>query len=126
MANSIEIDDLAATIMQELQEYSEEVDEVMQDEIVKKAKKVTKDLKNNSNIPVKSGDYKKSFYFKKLAQGRGFVRCVVANRKYQLTHLLEHGHATKNGGRVKAYPHWEQAQKEVDTLDEDIARRLGK
>lgn len=129
-----DINDLSRLVLEEMQAYTNEVDRVMQDEIEKKAKEVTKKLKNTTAFNERSGakSYKRKFFLKKLAQGKGYVRFVIANRKFQLTHLLEEGHKVKNKkngtilGKVKAYPHWNQAQKEVNELTDDIIRRLKK
>lgn len=113
-----DIDELSQLIAKELQEYSEEVDESLQlcvDEVTEEA---YMDLSTNPIIPKKSGKYAKSFYIKKVAAGKGFKRNRIGNKKPQLTHLLERGHITRNGGRTKSYPHWEHAQKIADTLPE--------
>ena len=124
MANVVSIDDLAHIIAEELESYTEEVDGVMQDEIDALSKEVVKNLKNNPIIPEETGKYKKSFYLKKEAQGRGYKRNRIANRDYQKTHLLEDGHLTSNGKRTRAFPHWKEAQELADTLPERLEKKL--
>lgn len=119
------IDDLANAVYEEIKNYSEEVEEKVFSELDTVSEKLVNRLKNNPVIPVKTGKYKKSFYAKTVAKGIGFKRNVVANKKYQLTHLLERGHATGGGtGRTKAYPHWEDAQEELDRLTEEVLDKL--
>lgn len=119
-------DFLGEAIKEELEKYAAEVDATMQKETDKIAKEVLTDLKNNPNIPKKTGEYKKSFYIKKIAQGQGYKRVAIANRKYQLTHLLEKGHVTRNGKRTRAFPHWADAQKKAETLYNRMLEVLGK
>ncbi|QOP54938.1 HK97 gp10 family phage protein [Lacticaseibacillus paracasei] len=45
---------------------------------------------------------------------------IVHNAKhYQLTHLLEFGHATRDGGRTRAYPHIKPASNDAAKEFED-------
>ena len=58
-----------------------------------------------AHSPKRYGDYQKGWALKPYTDGR-FKGFIVYNRtNYQLTHLLEKGHAKKNGGRVRAIPH---------------------
>ncbi len=117
-------DDIVNEIMGQLVEYSEEVDEIMQDEIDQVSKDAKKDLSTNPIIPERTGEYKKSFRIKKVAQGSGYKRNVLYNKLHQLTHLLENGHLTRAGTRTRKFPHWERAQKIVDELPDRVANRL--
>lgn len=133
MAKTIEIDDLADIIARELSQYNDSINAVMDEENLKLAKQLTADLKNDSSIPKSKAEnkhYRDSFYMKKYgtkSKKRGYV---IANKKYQLTHLLEKGHdyvgrdGIRKLGAARAFPHWEQANKKVQDLAIIIRKRL--
>lgn len=95
----ISISDFADTITSELEKYSNVVDEDVQ----KLAKQVATDgmEKIKTNSPINTGGYKTGWRVKK--QGEKYIVHNATN--YQLTHLLEFGHAKVSGGRVAAKPH---------------------
>lgn len=91
--------DLAAEISRVLQGYVAGISEQIETD----KKEVATELKNylTENSPKKTGDYRKGWRIKK--QGKKFI--VHNKTDYQLTHLLEHGHAKRGGGRVEARVH---------------------
>lgn len=104
MAN-IPVNQLTSAIVKELEKYSKMVTEE-----VEEAKQVTaKELKQaiQQKSPVRDaaggGDYKKGWRVKKDKANKSFI--VHNKDRYQLTHLLEHGHAKRNGGRVNGQVH---------------------
>ena len=90
--------DLSGEIMKCLQEYTEEVVEALEKTEKELADEAVRTLKQTS--PKKSGKYARSWTQTKQGKKR-----IVHNRRYQLTHLLEKGHAKRNGGRVAARVH---------------------
>lgn len=55
------------------------------------------------------GKYRKSWKYVRV----GYCSYkVYSDKQYRLTHLLEHGHALRNGGRSKAIPHIGPVEKE--------------
>lgn len=127
MAN-VTTEQFANLIAKSLGEYAENIEEAIEKTIVEVGEESTENLKNNPNVPEQTGEYKDGFYTKNIYKGRGKKKgshkIIVANKKYRLTHLLENGHATRNGGRTKVYPHWRDAQKVADTLPERIEEAI--
>lgn len=126
MADVIKIDDLSNAIMELGNEISKEVEKNLDTELKRIAKETAESLKNDAAIPQRTKDeesYKRLFYVKKTELGY-----VIANKKYQLTHLLENGHdIVKNGetkGRARAFPHWARAQEKVDAAVNLIKGKL--
>ncbi|MDD9149257.1 HK97 gp10 family phage protein [Sporolactobacillus sp. CQH2019] len=98
---------LADEIARALQEYTDDVTVELDDVKDTISKEAVSELRATS--PKRTGDYAKGWSRKKTAHGY-----VVYNRTdYQLTHLLEYGHAKRNGGRVRAYPHIAPVEQKV-------------
>ena len=120
------MDQMADTIMDGLMEYAELAADVMKDCVKKDGNTVKKETQ--AGAPVRTGKYKKSWAVKRQRETSNTLEMVVHSRnRYQLTHLLEKGHAKRGGGRVRAVPHIAPAEeKGIRELEEGIKRGLSK
>lgn len=119
------INDLAAEVMKQLESYRDYADEVLAKDIEEAAKLAKDEVQNNA--PVDTGKYKKSWKVKKdMKDPRKPAATVYASGgNYRLTHLLEHGHAKRNGGRVRGTEHIAPAEELAGRkLEQDLARHL--
>lgn len=108
----INVDSLAAELAAGLAEYSDSVTEVIKKAVDDVSKSTALELKNTS--PKRTGTYAKDWAAKQAYEDRRSKRKTVYNKKhYQLTHLLEFGHAKRNGGRVPAKPHIKAAEEKA-------------
>ena len=85
---------------------------------------VKKDI--GANAPRLTGKYAKSWRTKKTKETSTELEVTVYSpSRYMLAHLLEHGHAKRNGGRVRAIPHIAPAEEAAEeALLRDIERGL--
>lgn len=116
------IDDMTAEIMKGLTEYADLADA----EIKKAVRKTATTVKNeiSANAPVKSGRYKKSWVTKKTKENSHSLEMTVHSKnRYQIAHLLEHGHAKRGGGRVAAIPHIAPAEQHGEDMLETLIKK---
>ena len=115
----MQIDELSDAIMSTLKEYQDNIVENVDKIVEKTGKELRDELKQTS--PKKSGDYSKGWRVTKVSDKKGNKVVVVNNKIYQLTHLLENGHANRNGGRTQAFPHIAPAeQKYIEEFIKEI------
>ena len=122
--STVSVDDLASAISEALQEYRDLAAEDMKRVINEAGKTIRKEIK--ARAPKESGQYAKSWRVKKIHEDSQTVELMVYSlKRYFLTHLLEHGHAKRNGGRVSARPHIAPAE-EVgeEKLKKDLEKAL--
>ncbi len=119
------IDNLANEIMEGLKEYADLASDDVKKAVRKAGNTVRKEI--SENAPKDTGAYAKSWSVKKTKETSNSLEVTVYSKnRYQLAHLLEHGHAKRGGGRVAGRPHIAQAeQSAVETLDSEIAKALG-
>ena len=93
------VDGLADAIMDGLKEYADLATDTVKDAVKDVSKTVKKDIQ--ANAPKRTGRYKKSWTVKKTAESSNSLTMTVHSKdRYQIAHLLEHGHAKRGGGRV--------------------------
>ncbi|CAM3616509.1 HK97 gp10 family phage protein [Erysipelothrix anatis] len=108
-----DLKDLGNLIVETIHDYSNEVKngiDLTAEEVGKKTMS-----KVRSGAPERTGKYRKAISLKVEKQLLGNKKVTVYVKKpyYRLAHLLEHGHALKNGGRTQSFKHWEPAEKEA-------------
>ena len=109
MSKTIKPSDLGAAIQQELELYHADVIENVNEAGRTASKKLLKQTK--ANAPKASGDFAKSLTVTEEDTGRGMKKFTLHARapKSRIFHLLVHGHAKKNGGRVPGDPFLQDA-----------------
>lgn len=124
MAN-VKIDNLADEIIQGLKEYADLATDDLKKSVRKAGTEARKEI--TASAPKDTGSYGKSWAVKKTKETSNSLEVTVHSKnRYQLAHLLEHGHAKRGGGRVAARPHIAQAeQRAIEILETEIARALG-
>ncbi len=126
MGQTIRIDELADTVMKGLKEYAQLAADDLKEDVKKAGKTVKQQIE--STAPRKTGKYAKSWTVKKTRETSDSIQVVVHSKnRYQLAHLLEHGHAKRGGGRTRAFPHIAPAEQAgTEQLIKDIERDLRK
>ena len=125
MVNShINVDSLASEVIKRLNEYQGITDEIVSEAVKEVTKEAVSDLKSSS--PKRTGYYAKSWKSGPKKVKKGTAKTVYSDAPhYRLTHLLENGHASRNGGRVNAITHIEPAeQNAMEELERKIKEKI--
>lgn len=129
----MDVNQLAAAIGHELQSYSDDVSEKVGEAVQIVAKEVNDEIKQHVTFQERTGNYVKAFRIKKVNTGSKYNHSRIWHVKspqYRLTHLLEHGHVLRNGGRTRAFPHiiyGEQlAERRMQELTEQAVQDAGR
>lgn len=112
MSKKVNVDGLAKAIEDVLVDFIDVTDEACEKGVSETAKTAVKELR--SAHPSGSGKY--GSWDKKYNKGWKVMQTKTDKRyhrkatihnatDYQLTHLLEKGHALRQGGRTRAFPH---------------------
>ena len=104
MSKEVDIKDLATEIAAGLTEYDQNVADEIKTIVDDVAQEGVDELKQSS--PKLTGSYRRGWRKKQTYADTRTKRNTVFNKTdYQLTHLLEYGHASRNGGRVNPRGH---------------------
>ena len=111
-ADRIKIDQLAAVVMEGLQEYADLATEDLKAAVKRAGDSAKKDVQ--AGAPTDTGANEKSWAVKTTRETANALEVTVYSRnRYQLAHLLEFGHAKRGGGRTRAFPHIAPAEQRV-------------
>lgn len=124
MSRTVSVDQLADVIIQGLTEYADAKSDMVKQSVKDVSKEVRKEI--SANAPKRTGAYKRSWAVKKTNEtSNSLTMTVHSKNRYQIAHLLEHGHAKRGGGRVAARPHIAPAEEHgVTLLEQKIERGL--
>lgn len=125
----VSVNDFSGEITKIYKSWSTEVLEETNQAVKDVAAEARDELKVEGKFENRSGKYRKGWRvtFTELRYG---LQATVHNKVYQLTHLLESGHAKwlwgkDTGETVQAFPHIENVNEEAQRkLEEEIIRRL--
>ncbi len=110
--------DISQEMAHQLAEFTEEVQEALEEASDEVTMEAVKTLKATS--PTRTKKYAKGWRRKKTSNGY-----VIHNKRYYLTHLLEHGHAKRGGGRVDGKAHIGPAEQQaINDFEQRVREKL--
>lgn len=126
MSKAINPNLLSKEIMKALEGYADDISEAVEFEANKVGKEAVDELKQDSPKGTRKS-YAKGWSIKKDKKGKNSYRVKIYNKTdYQLTHLLEFGHATRNGGRTKAQPHIRPVEQKYSAeFEKELKKKIG-
>lgn len=119
---TINVDQLANAIMQELETYQKNTIEDVEHAVKVVARETAAELRETSPVGP-TGDYAPSWSYRRHPDaGKDYMSMVVYSKKpqYRVTHLLEHGHDAVDGSWVNPRPHIAAAEKKAEKWLEDL------
>lgn len=127
MSRTVSIGEMADAIMEDLQEYADAAAMDVKAAVRKSANTVKKQIGEKAPVG-KTGRYAKSWRVKTTEENsQKLIQTVHSPKRYMLAHLLEKGHAKRNGGRTRAIPHIAPAEQAgIEELESLIRRALQK
>ena len=123
------VEQFSLAVMEAMKEFQQSVDYDLVYVTQKVAHQAAKNVQANiTDSGIRgTGEYKKSIKARTIKDSPLSKKSVVYAAKpyYRLTHLLEHGHAKLNGGRTRAFAHWEPAeQKAIDDFISELREAI--
>ncbi len=99
----VKYQDLSAVINEALLDYSEDVTKGLKKEVKSATKKLVDKTKANAPIGKRKKHYKDNITSKTTTETPKQLEKIwyVKSNDYRLTHLINNGHQSRNGGRVK-------------------------
>lgn len=128
MSKTISIDQLSEAIAEELTLYNTHIIDGIKTETKKSIKRLVKKTKDTAPVGNRKNHYRDSITSKKLSENERGVSYLwyVKGSDYRLSHLLNNGHALRDGGRYKGTQFITKAEestvKEYETKIEEVIK----
>ena len=123
MSKSISGEMLSKEIMKALEGYADDISDIVEKDANEVAKEALVAIKQESQKG-STGEYSKGWKIKKIKKVKNMYSVKLYNKEhYQLTHILEFGHTTADGGHTEAQPHIRPVEEEYGKKFEDKLRK---
>lgn len=123
MSKSISGEMLSREIMKTLEGYADDISDIVEKDANEVAKEALVAIKQESPKG-STGEYSKGWKIKKIKKVKNMYSVKLYNKDhYQLTHILEFGHTTADGGHTEAQPHIRPVEQEYSKKFENKLRQ---